>query len=141
MLKPCPNCSQEVLSFAPLHLMRLEFRLDEATFSHYLKEIDKELAAEQQAMNRNQAVDGADGILARNRDFFVERRTLEEAERCLRRLAVTAQAYAKHRPDDLSLQEAQRRAQALWESVLAKVNEFTQTLKNIPDQWTAYRAK
>ncbi|KAK3930234.1 Nesprin-1 [Frankliniella fusca] len=132
---------KEVLSFAPLHLMRLEFRLDEATFTHYLKEIEKELAAEQQAMNRNQAVDGADGILARNRDFFVERRTLEEAERCLRRLAVTAQAYNKHRPEDASLSESQQRAQALWEGVLARVNEFTQTLKNIPDQWTAYRSK
>lgn len=118
--------------------MRLEFRLDEATFLHYLKEIEKELAAEQLAMNRNEAVDG---ILARNKDFFVDRRTLEEAERCLRRLAVTTQTYAKHRPEDLSLQQAQNAAQAQWEATLGRVNNLTQTLKNIPDQWTAYRAK
>ena len=55
---------QEVLSFAPLHLMRLEFRLDEATFNQYLKEIEKEIHAEQQSFNRHEDVES---ILARNR--------------------------------------------------------------------------
>lgn len=38
----------EVLSFAPLHLMKLEFRLDETVFQQYLKEIEKEINLEQQ---------------------------------------------------------------------------------------------
>lgn len=57
-------CLQEVLSFAPLHLMRLEFRLDEAAFNQYLKEIEKEIHSEQQAFNKHEDVEA---ILARNR--------------------------------------------------------------------------
>jgi len=57
-------CLQEVLSFAPLHLMRLEFRLDEATFNQYLKEIEKEIHSEQQAFNKHEDIEV---ILARNR--------------------------------------------------------------------------
>ena len=56
--------SQEVLSFAPLHLVRLEFRLDESTFIHYIKEIEKEIATEQNALTKSQSVDD---ILARNK--------------------------------------------------------------------------
>lgn len=38
----------QVLSFAPLHLVRLEFRLDETVFQQYLKDIEKEINFEQQ---------------------------------------------------------------------------------------------
>jgi hypothetical protein len=44
--------------------MRLEFRLDEAAFSQYLKEIEKEIYSEQQAFNKHEDVEA---ILARNR--------------------------------------------------------------------------
>lgn len=41
----------EILSFAPLHLMKLEFRLDETVFQQYLKEIEKEINMEQQVFS------------------------------------------------------------------------------------------
>ena len=44
--------------------MRLEFRLDETAFNHYLKEIEKEIYAEQQAFNKHEDVEA---ILARNK--------------------------------------------------------------------------
>jgi hypothetical protein len=44
--------------------MRLEFRLDEAAFNQYVKEIEKEIHSEQQAFNKHEDVEV---ILARNR--------------------------------------------------------------------------
>lgn len=39
---------QDILAFVPLHLMRLEFRLDETVFQQYLKDIEREINIEQQ---------------------------------------------------------------------------------------------
>lgn len=52
------------MSFAPLHLVKLEFRLDENVFNQYLKELENELSTETQAFNRNEDVEK---ILSRNK--------------------------------------------------------------------------
>lgn len=39
---------RELLDKAPPHLMRLEFKLDEAVFHHCIKDIEKEIAYEEQ---------------------------------------------------------------------------------------------
>lgn len=37
--------------------MKLEFRLDEMTFNQYLKDVEKEINAEQHSFNRHEDVD------------------------------------------------------------------------------------
>lgn len=52
------------MSFIPLHLVRLEFKLDETTFIQYIKQLEKELNTEIQAFNRNEDVNE---IMTRNK--------------------------------------------------------------------------
>jgi hypothetical protein len=44
------------LSKAPLHLMRLEFRLDESAFKTFMKDVEIELGNEQQALNKHEDI-------------------------------------------------------------------------------------
>ncbi|XP_012271233.1 nesprin-1 isoform X8 [Orussus abietinus] len=129
---------KEVLSFAPLHLMRLEFRLDEATFYHYLKEIEVEINSEQQALIKN---DDVDSILRRNKDFFVNRGVVLEVERCLQTLKKITTAYGQLKPNDSSLEEAADRAERQWEDSAQRVEHLREQLRRVPEQWAAYRQR
>ncbi|KAL0110413.1 hypothetical protein PUN28_013801 [Cardiocondyla obscurior] len=132
------NRWREVLTFAPLHLMRLEFRLDEASFLQYLKEIEMEISSEQQALINN---DDVDGIQQRNREFFVNRGTVLEVERCLQTLKKISDAYCKLKPKDSTLADAVQNAERLWEETAQKVENLREQLREVPQQWATYRQK
>ncbi|XP_020291842.1 nesprin-1 isoform X3 [Pseudomyrmex gracilis] len=132
------NRWKEVLIFAPLHLMRLEFRLDEASFYQYLKEIEMEINSEQQALINN---DDVDGIQQRNKEFFVNRGTVLEVERCLQTLKRISDVYNKHKPKDTSLIDAAQNAERFWEETAQKVENLRKQLREVPQQWAAYRQK
>ncbi|XP_018395829.1 PREDICTED: nesprin-1 isoform X2 [Cyphomyrmex costatus] len=129
---------REILTFAPLHLMKLEFRLDEASFLQYLKEIEMEISSEQQALINN---DDVDGIQQRNKDFFVNRGTVLEVERCLQTLKKISDAYNKLKPKETSLVDATQNAERLWEETAQKVENLREQLREIPQQWATYRKK
>ncbi|KZC10894.1 Nesprin-1 [Dufourea novaeangliae] len=129
---------KEVLTFAPLHLMRLEFRLDETTFLQYLKEIEVEINSEQQALMKN---DNVESILQRNREFFVDRGTVLEVEKCLQTLKKISNAYSQLKPSDNSLAEATQNAEQLWEVSAQRVESLREQLKQVPQQWAAYKKK
>ncbi|XP_076280585.1 muscle-specific protein 300 kDa [Lasioglossum baleicum] len=129
---------KEVLTFAPLHLMRLEFRLDEITFVHYLKDLEVELNAEQQALMKN---DNIENILQRNKEFFVKRGTILEIEKCLETLKKISKAYSQLKPDDNSLAQAAQDAERLWEDSAQRVESLREQLKQVPQQWAAYKKK
>lgn len=129
---------KEVLTFAPLHLMRLEFRLDEAAFLQYLKEIEMEINSEQQALIKN---DDVGGIVQRNKEFFVSRGVVLEVERCLQTLKKISTAYHLLKPDDSSLNEAAQRAENQWEDTAQRVEILREQLRKVPEQWAAYRQK
>ncbi|XP_063222936.1 muscle-specific protein 300 kDa isoform X4 [Bacillus rossius redtenbacheri] len=127
---------KEVLSFAPLHLMRLEFRLDETTFTQYLKEIEKEIHSEQQSFHRHEDVEA---ILTRHKEFFEERRPMAEMERSLERMSEQAAQYARFQPSDPSLQAALSRARAQQQGLSGKVAALQQQLQQIPQRWKEYQ--
>ncbi|XP_078048160.1 muscle-specific protein 300 kDa isoform X4 [Augochlora pura] len=127
-----------VLTLAPLHLMGIEFRLYEITFLRHLKDLDAELNAEQQALTKN---DNAETILQRNKDFFVKRGTILEVEKCLEALKKISNAYSLLKPDDQSLAEATRNAERLWEDSAQRVESLREQLKQVPQQWAAYKNK
>ncbi|XP_018338972.1 PREDICTED: nesprin-1 isoform X6 [Trachymyrmex septentrionalis] len=129
---------KEILTFAPLHLMKLEFRLDETSFLQYLKEIEMEISSEQQALINN---DDVDGIQQRNKEFFVNRGTVLEVERCLQTLKKISDAYNKFKPKDTSLVDAAQNAERLWEETAQKVENLREQLREIPQQWATYRQK
>lgn len=129
---------REVLSFAPLHLMRLEFRLDETTFNQYVKEIEKEIHFEQQAFNKQENIDA---IIARNKEYFVNRGVVLEVEQCIQNMKKIAESYTKWQPTDTSLNEAIVTIEHQWASTAQKVEHLRQQLQQIPAQWKNYHEK
>lgn len=129
---------KEILSFAPLHLMRLEFRLDESAFLQYLKEIEKELNTEQQAFNKQENVEL---IIQRNKEYFVGKGTILHVERCLKNLEKLSTAYSQIQPDDPTLTNSLNEAVNAWEMLAQKVDNMRQTLQQVPEQWRVYHNK
>ncbi|CAH2241590.1 jg3925 [Pararge aegeria aegeria] len=128
---------KELLDKAPPHLMRLEFRLDEAVFHHCIKDIEKEIVYEEQAYNQS---DDADGILIRNEEYFRHQGKIMHVEQCLQNLKKISQSYT-HQTGDKTLEDALRRCEQEWESTVHRVEYFRQQLQRIPDKWDAYRGK
>lgn len=132
------NKWKEILSFAPLHLMRLEFRLDESTFNQYIKEIEKEINAEQQMFNKQEAIES---ILVRNKEFFVTKGTILEIEHCIENMKKISETYTKWQPQDSSLKETVQNVEKQWENLAEKVENLRQQLYQIPAQWKTYKDK
>jgi hypothetical protein len=61
-------CLQEAKLHAPLHVLKLEFRLDEIAFNDYLKEVDRQLCQEVQSFGRNE---NPDEIVARHKVIII----------------------------------------------------------------------
>lgn len=129
---------KEILGTAPLHLMRLEFRLDESTFSHYMKDIEKEIHLEEQALNKNEDIDS---IMQRNQDYFKNKGTIVQVERCLSNMERISKTYVQYDQKDQSLTNGFKNAEQQWERVAARIEDMRKTLQQIPTQWDFYREK
>lgn len=123
---------------APLHLMKLDFRLDEAIFNSYLNEMEKELGAEQAALDRS---DDVANVTARSKQFFQDKKVISEVEKCLENLGKISVAYTQRKPKDLSLKEAYVKAISQWETMMKKAGRIKSQLEQVPAQWTKYRQR
>lgn len=113
--------------------MRLEFRLDDATFIQYLKEIDKEISAEQQAFDRHEDVGS---ILSRHNLFFTENNIARKVENCLENMSKVATSC-----NDPTLSNTHEHALLQWKTTLHKIETLYKILQNVPAQWESYRQK
>ncbi|XP_032294435.1 muscle-specific protein 300 kDa isoform X26 [Drosophila virilis] len=129
---------KNVLGQAPLHLLKLEFRLDENAFYQSLKDVEKELQLEQQALNRNEDVDS---ILQRNQQFLLQQDAVPRLEKCLQNMQRLAQAHKQQQPGDISLDQAYDNANAQWQIMSSRLSDMRQTLQQIPAQWEGYHLK
>lgn len=129
---------KEVLSAAPLHLMRLDFRLDESTFYHYIKDIEKEIHLEQQALNKNEDVES---ILRRNQEYFKAKGTVLQVEKCLETMQRLSSTYVQYDKSDQQLLNSFKAAEQQWETVAERVEAMRKTLQQIPAQWDYYHEK
>lgn len=129
---------QNVLSQAPLHLIKLEFRSDESAFNQTIQEVEKELHLEEQALNRNEDVDS---ILKRNQQFFLQQGSIPRLEKSLQNMNRLVQAYKQQQPNDNSVGNAFKNAQAQFEQLSNKIATMRETLQQIPAQWESYHEK
>ncbi|XP_037820489.1 nesprin-1-like, partial [Lucilia sericata] len=129
---------QNVLSQAPLHLMKLEFRAEESQFHQTMQEVEKELHLEEQALNRNEDVDS---ILKRNQQFFLQQGSIPRLENSLQNMYRLDQAYRQQQPTDNSLENAYKNAQAQYAQLSNKIATMRETLQQIPAQWESYHEK
>jgi nesprin-1 len=143
----------EIQAFAPLHLIKVEFRLDEDTFLRYVKEVEKELAAEAASFHKNENVAT---ILRQHEEFFAANNSaglMAKIGACVASLGRLGQALADRLPKGVEtdgsiamvaavpLQEAVMRHKATWDLLQSRVDALRTQLKQIPEQWRAYDAR
>lgn len=129
---------KDTLTRAPPHLMRLQFNLDETNFNHAIKDIEKEILAEQQALNRNEDVEA---ILKRNQEFFRNKPTVVQIENCLENMKRIAKMHSNYDQIDTTLNTTVQNAEKQWEQVSTRVDDLRRTLQQIPAQWDSYHDK
>lgn len=127
---------KSTLSAAHLHVVRLEFRLEESNFSHCIKDVEKELHLEQQALNKNEDIDS---ILRRNQEYFKNRSTVVSIEQSLQNMERIQRTYAQFAPTgDDTLRGAHQIAEQQWERVSHEIESMRTALQQIPAQWDHY---
>lgn len=129
---------KDTLTRAPAHLMRLQFNLDESNFQHGVKDIEREIQSEQQALNRNEDVDS---ILRRNQDYFRNRGNIVQIENNLQNMKRISNMYSNYDQLDDSLKKSVDNAEQQWEHVSNNIDEMRRTLQQIPAQWDHYHDK
>ena len=90
----------DIQAFAPLHMMKVEFRLDEDTFLKYVKDIEKEIANEASAFHNN---DNVEEILKQHNEFFKKNSLVKKVETCLENLARLSRTFIQKMPEDIAL--------------------------------------
>lgn len=124
------------LTAAHLHIVRLEYRLEESNFTHYIQDVEKELHLEQQALNKNEDVDS---ILNRNQDFFKNRGTVVQIEQSLHNMQRISHSYGQFAPaGDTSLADSYQNADKQWEQTAQQIEAMRAALQQIPAQWEYY---
>lgn len=128
----------DIQAFAPLHMMKVEFRLDEDTFMKYVKNIEKEVANEASCFHNN---DNVGDILKHHTEFFKSSNLLSKVENCLENLQRLSKTFTEKMPEDVGLQESYARHKDHWDIVLARVNTLFGQLQQIPEQWRSYEER
>lgn len=129
---------KKYLAYAPLHLQKLEFRLEEHNFNQYLGDIENEIHLEQQSLNRNEDIDI---ILKRNENYFKTKGIIVKIEKCLENMKRNAVIYSDNDPSDNSLNEVLDKSLEKWENVTDKIDSLRRVLQQIPIQWNTYHKK
>ena len=128
----------DIQAFAPLHMMKVEFRLDEDTFLKYVKDIEKEIANEASAFHNN---DNVEEILKQHNEFFKKNSLVKKVETCLENLARLSRTFIQKMPEDIALQESYTRHKDHWDTVMTRINSLFNQLQQIPEQWRSYEEK
>ena len=128
----------DIQAFAPLHMMKVEFRLDEETFMKYIKDIEKEIANEASAFHNNENIGE---ILKQHNKFFEKSSLMKKVETCLENLARLSKTFTEKMPEDQALQESYIRHKDHWNTVISRINSLFNQLQQIPEQWRSYEEK
>lgn len=129
---------EDTLQRAPQYLIHMQFNLDESTFNQAVKDIEKEIQNENQALNRNEDIES---ILRRNQDFFTHKRTIVNAQNHLDNMKRLAKLYADRNPNDKSLEGIVHQNERQWAQVTNRIEELQKKLHQIPVQWDIYHEK
>ena len=128
----------EIQAFAPLHMMKVEFRLDEEVMVRYLKDVEKQIQDENIAFQKSENVAR---IIQGHVDYFDKTDIVNNVESCLERMAGVRDAFEEKMPDDPTLQETFETRKAQWEDTLGRIKSIFGQLEKIPEQWREYEKK
>lgn len=129
---------EDVIKRAPQHLIHLQFNLNEENFNQAIKDIDKEIQLEQQALNRNEDIDL---ISKRHNDYLTKNGTISQAENCFGKMKQLSAKYAEYNPNDKSLENILQNVNIKWSNITNRIEEMQKLLRQVPIQWENYRSK
>ncbi len=128
----------EIQAFAPLHMMKVEFRLDEEAMAKYVKEVERQIQEENIAFQKSENVAR---IIQAHIDYFDKTDIVNKVEGCLERMGAVATSYSEKVPGDSSLGDTHKSRRKQWDEILGRVKSIFGQLEQIPEQWREYERK
>ena len=125
---------EELKAYAPLHLIKIEFRLDEEAVGGYMREIERQLQVETESFQKSEDVSH---IIAKHKEYFSSGDLVGKVEGSLSHMDGLAKSYNK----DASLKEAVAGRRAQWEALSNRIQTLFSQLEQIPEQWREYEIK
>ncbi len=128
----------EIQAFAPLHMMKVAFRLEEESFSKCVKNVERQIQDENIAFQKSENVAR---IIQNHVDYFDKSDVVNKAEGCLEKMGTISASFSQNVPDDPSLREVLDARRRQWEDMLGRIRSIFNQLEQIPEQWREYEKK
>lgn len=129
---------ENVLQRAPQHLVHLQFNVNEENFNQAIKDIEKEIQFEQQALNRNEDIDL---LSQRHNDYLTNKGLIGQVENYFKNMKQMSAKYAELNPNDKSLDNILQNANIKWSNLTSRIDDLQKLLRQVPIQWENYRSK
>lgn len=126
---------KRLMSQAPQQRQKLEFRLDEAAFGAAARDIERQLAMEQQALS-HRGVDTEQLIKQHESWFVTPNPAVSQAQALLQRLEQTAASL----PSDPDVQQAYASVCEQWNALMQRSELLLGQLQAIPQKWNEYQS-
>ncbi|XP_031632357.1 nesprin-1 isoform X5 [Contarinia nasturtii] len=129
---------ENVLTSAPQHLIHSKFNLNEENLNQTIKEIEREVQLEQQALNKNEDI----GLISqRYNDFITNKGLTGQAQNYIENMKQLCTKYNELNPNDTSLENTMQNASIKWLNTTRRLDELQKLLCQVPIQWQNYRSK
>ena len=125
----------DIKNYAPIHLKKVAFRLDEQMLDKHLQEVERQLISEGQALQKGGDVTQ---ITQEHVQFFTSNALVEKIEACLQNLSCLAMQCSQQDP---TLQESHDIYKSRWDSIKTRMENIFGQLEEIPEQWKVYELK
>lgn len=124
-----------LITIVPLHLMKINFNIENIKFTQLARDIEKELNYEEQAFHRNENLDD---LLLQHSQFFRHSPVMKTAELILSNMHNILVHYNADLPNDKELNNTYQNKSIVWQNICKRVEIILNDLQQIPDQWKNY---
>lgn len=128
---------EDVLMRAPQHLIHLQLNLNDRNLNHIIKDIEKEIQFEQQALNKNEDIE----LISQRHNNYITKNTNEQAQNCIENMKQLSAKYAELNSSDRSLENVLQNANTKWLNIKSKLEDLQKLLHQVPVQWGNYHSK
>lgn len=128
----------DLVTIVPLHLMKIQFYIENIKFTNMLRDIERELNYEEQAFHRNENLDD---LLAKHLQFFQHSPIMKNSEQCLSNMHTLLNNYNEDLPNDKEINNMYQNKAIIWQNLCKRIDIIANDLQQIPDQWKNYRLK
>uniref|UniRef100_T1JGP1 Calponin-homology (CH) domain-containing protein n=1 Tax=Strigamia maritima TaxID=126957 RepID=T1JGP1_STRMM len=128
---------KEIVDKVPLHLLKLEFRLNETTFQQLFREMEKELISQETEFNQNENVEY---LVRKHEETFEKTESLSRLIECVNKMKTISESHVET-SDKAEMTSKVRHFQQQMKDLESRICDLQTQLRQIPQQWTEYRRK